>query len=236
MSETTTPATPVASTEAVKPVEAAKPAAAAQAAASPEDPPYLSGRLERERVATLKKLGVKAPKGVSAEQAIADEKNKREKRKERTRVAESERDTYKAKAEAADSQLAVLKTYADIELGALDDAQRNLVKQIAGEDPAEQLRQIATMRSMRASMAPAPAAKAEEAAAPPIQPAASTAPGGRAPPPPADASSSTPIAQQYKDIRAMSTSTPKDAARRAVAIAMFAIENEDALLSAYTLA
>ena len=236
MSEATPPATPAAVAEATEVVKPAAVAPQGKAAASEEDPSYLAGRLERERVATLKKLGVKAPKGVSAEQAIADEKNKREKRKERTRIAESERDTFKAKAEAADGQLAVLKTYADIELGALDEAQRTLVKQIAGEDPAEQLRQIATMRSMRASMTPAPAAKAEDAAAPPIQPAASTAPGGRAPPPPADASSSTPIAQQYKDIRAMSTSTPKDAARRAVAIAMFAIENEDALLSAYSLA
>jgi len=202
MTEPANPAAPAATGTPATTTTAA-PAAAEATRPAAEEAPYAAARLERERRSVLKQLGLKAPKGVPAAQVIAEAKSKDESRKEKMRAEIQRANAAEAKAADLESKVAALKTYADLEMSALDDKQREIVKSIAGDDPSSQLQQIAALRTMVAAQRPAIAAAAP-AAAPPSTAAAHTA----QPPAPApgSASSEIPGIERYRQTRTSAAS------------------------------
>lgn len=120
------------------------------AASAPAEPSYLADRLERERRNTLKALGIKPPKGVSAAQVIAEERAKAETKKEKRAAEKAALADAQAKVAQLTMQTEALKQYATIELQSLDPKLQEHVKTLAGDDPAEQLRQIANLRTLGA--------------------------------------------------------------------------------------
>jgi hypothetical protein len=233
MSEATTATTPDASatTPAATPAAAAAAAATAPASTVVKDPPYMSDRLERERRSVLKQLGVKAPKDIPAASAIQEAKKNIQGQKERRRAAEKDANESKAKLADLESKVGVIKTYADLEMQSLDDKTRDIVKALAGEDPAEQLRQIGAMRALgkatqAATAAPATADKPKDTpAAVATNPApANTAPPGA--PAPSTTQAQLPVSERYAQIKAISDPTQREAAKL-----FFVLENEAELLT-----
>lgn len=185
---------------AAAPVAAAAPPAPQAVptpAPAPHEPPHYANVRESERRKVLKEMGYKPAKGVPAAQAIADAKESIKSQKERRRAAETERDTAKARIVELESRVEAIKQFAAVELAGLDDKQRDLVKTLAGEDPSEQLRQIAAIRMMSLSQAPvaAPAPAVAPVAVAPV--AVAAAPAAPAPvaapiPPPAQSAPAQP--------------------------------------------
>ena len=213
------------------------PAAAVAAAASepqPGDPKWIAARLEKERRAVLKAQGIKVPKGVQVADFLASEAaNKAKTDSERAAEREGRKakiTDLEAKLASATEASAAVRVYAEMEVAKLDDKQRAALKSIAGDNPSDQLKTLSAWRL--AGMMPAPAAVA--AVAVPIAPPAHTAPTGTAPAP-AAAANASPAANRYRDAKAMSEATPKDAARRAIALLQIVNENPSELLDGYTL-
>lgn len=157
---------------------AAAPPPAAPAATPPPDadptaePGWLKERLARERKKALADLGVDDPEAVkraiAAERAAADAKKSAEER-----AAEARAEAAAAKADAEKHKAAATEAAARMLVG-LTDAQRKAVTDIAGDDPAAQIRAVVALQATWSSAAPAastPAAAPKPAAAP-----ASTAP------------------------------------------------------------
>lgn len=194
------------------------------------DPLFLSDRLERERRSVLKQLGVKAPKNVPAASAIAQAKENIQGQKERRRAAERENEELKTKVADLESRGGVLKTFAELEMQSLDDKTREIVKSLAGDDHAEQLRQIAAIRVIGKGQAPTQAAPATTApVTTPTPPATSPAPASTAAPPapaPATTQVAPPVAERYAQIKAISDPTQREAAKL-----FFVLENEADLLT-----
>jgi len=174
------------------------PAPAPQVAADPLVPKYLSERLDEKVRATLKAAGFKAPKGQSVDQSIKEAKERYDSQRARRQKAEQERDDAAAKAAALETQLATIKVTAAASMAQLTPEQQKVVKDTAGDDPVQQLQQIAALRAFGATAAAPPAAAplappaaVPPAAAPPaggpapVAPPASTAPMPPAAPPPA---------------------------------------------------
>lgn len=157
--------------------------AAAQAATPEAEPAWLKGRLERaERAAeerAIKALGFgsadDAKKAIEAARA-ATESQKTEEQRLREQVAQL--DPLKTRLAERD---AVLGEFAKTELAALTEKHRAVVVDLAGDDPAAQLRAIAKMRAngLLAPVASEPAKHAPlpapaTTAAPPVAPSAAT--------------------------------------------------------------
>lgn len=218
------PATPPAAAPAAPAAPPVAAAAAKPATPAAEAPAYLQDRLRRERRAALKSAGIDIPKGATdleIDQAIEASKSKAKSRKDRTRAAEQAADAAAKDVVALQAQVASLKIYADAELARLDPKQAELVKTLAGDDPGSQLKQIAALRSMGSPPAPLPA------------PASTTT--NQITPPPAPPSGGTDVAKQLAEIRAMPRATPKDAARRAVALMTVCLDHEADILGGFTL-
>lgn len=156
-----------------------------------------SGAKESEanvRKAMLAELGIDDPE--SAKQLFADAKKRAEERKSlEQKAAERDLENTNLKKER-DELRESAKSFATTQMEALTEAQRNAVKDLAGEDPAKQLKTIATLRPTWGT-APAGAASPTTTTqvdtttagssnanqAPPAgKPAAATAPGATAPP------------------------------------------------------
>lgn len=190
------PAAPAAPASPAAAAPAAPAAAAAPSAVpppAPGEPPHYASVREAERRKVLKELGYKPAKGVPSAQAIAEAKQKQESQKERRRAAEEGLKTATAKIAELEGRVGALKQFAEIEMASLDETTRATVKTLAGDDPAEQLRQIAASRAYAMANAAPPAAPAAAApAAPPAAPAAA-APAAAAPAAPAAAAPLAPI-------------------------------------------
>ena len=171
------------------------PPAAAAAAASDGEPNWLPARLERERKAVLKALGVENVDDAKAALAELDAALK----------------ATKAENEALSTALAAHVKGA---LEPLTDAQRAAVLALAPDDPAAQLRALEALRPTWASPASAPPAVA---APPTATPPADTSAGRSAP---NDGAATSP--PDHKAIHAeLEKTNPVAAARYAVAHGVF---------------
>lgn len=176
--ETGTPAATKAPTEpATTAHTATAPAAAPTAASSTEDPKWLPERLEQARRAAvadvLKGLGVDKPEALKAQLdklKALEESQLSDAEKVAKRIADLE-----PRAKRADQLEGAVKVYADREFGSLNEQQRDAVTAIAGDDPANILKTIESLRPTWFQQTTAPAAVAA--------PASTSA----APPPPAAA-------------------------------------------------
>ena len=166
----TAPATPATTTVAATPAPVTTTAAPATRA-DDQNPPWLAERLERERKAMLKTLGVESED--DAKKALADFKAKQDAEKtEAQRNAEKLSELDRTKARASELE-ATVKGRASRELAGLSDAQRAAVLAIAGEDPAAQLKTIDALAPTWATAAPV-ATTTTPAATPAAAPAAAT--------------------------------------------------------------
>lgn len=169
-------------------VPAAPPLASSDAAV---DPNWFKPRLERERKATLKAAGFDSEEDAKA--AAKALKDQREAEKAlATKLAERDVELTKTKTRAEQLEAAT-KEYAGRMLIGLTEAQKKAVSDIAGDDPAAQIKAITALTPTWAkeeaaavaavaaaappAVATAPVAAAPAAAAPP----ANTAPGRVAP-------------------------------------------------------
>lgn len=206
---TAAPAAPVtaAAPPAAVPAPAQPPATAAAPAAAPAvpatpaapapgatvepkegDPNWLKQRFAQNANATtaklLKDLGVttidEAKAKIDTAKKLEDEK-KTDIQRANEKVKALEPDAARTK-----ELIAIITERAETELGTLTEAQREAVKEFAGEDPAKQLQTIDRFRKRGLLAASAPAAP-EVTAAPTVRPAitppASTSSAGGAPPP-----------------------------------------------------
>lgn len=105
-----------------------------------EEPDWLPDRLDRERKAILRSLGVENVE--DAKTALAELKTRRDKDKTEHELVVSERDDLKTKVARLTKIEEVIKGRAELELKALTPEQRQAVTDVAGEDPSEQLRII----------------------------------------------------------------------------------------------
>jgi hypothetical protein len=142
MSEVTV--TPSAATITVDP--AATKTAPATAAATPpagepnEKPTWLDARLERERRAVLKELGIENLE--DGKKAIGEAQAKREAEKTATQKAAELGESLKTTKAEKEEMAAALGTYAKAQMKGLSDEQRAAVTAIAGDDAAKQLKAI----------------------------------------------------------------------------------------------
>lgn len=181
------------------------PPAAAQTNEDPNNPSWLPDRLARERKSAAKEADAAARKALLeelgfgdievAKKLAADEKKRAEAQKSlETKVAE--RDAKLSTTEARLNELnSSVKVFADEQIATLSDPQRKAVLDLAGDDPAKQLKAIATLRPTWGASIPVvpaqvpngttPANGAPPVApiVPPAKPAAPTAPGATAPSP-----------------------------------------------------
>lgn len=156
--ETATP--PAAPAPAAPPTQ---PPAPARPASDPEDPKWLAGRLEKERIKTLKDLGYDSD--TDARAAIAAAKAKQEAEKSEVQKL-TERLT---KAEAAEKRLeeheTAMRAIAADQVKGLTDVQLAAVTALAGEDPVRIVAAVAALRPTWTTAAPptAPAPRGDTA-------------------------------------------------------------------------
>lgn len=183
MSDTPVAAAPVAPA-AESPIAQTPAAAPSTATQDANDPFWLNERLARTARQTLKAAGIDVPKNADPLEVAKEAAKKSEERKgERKRLRE-EAAAAKAEAEQIKSQYSaaedVLKSFAAIEMAKLGEAQQAMVKTIAKDNYAEQLKAISLLRTQpvaapeAAKPLPAPASTSPAASAP--------APGGTAAP------------------------------------------------------
>ncbi len=203
-------AQPAATSPATSPAPAATAPQSPPAAAAPvvesepqagNEPGWLKARLERERKATLKGLGVESEE--DAKSAISAERARREAEKTELQKAQEQASQAATLKKRNETLLSVLSQQATATLSGLTAEQRGAVTAVAGDDPAEQLRIYNVMRATWAAPAappiaaapavPPPASAAAPAAAPQapaapaapavLPPPANTMPANAAPPP-----------------------------------------------------
>lgn len=139
----------------------------APAPEQPRDPNWLPARLERERKAILKELGVEDIK--DAKTALDELKKRQDSERTEYERLKLENDALKATAAKAAEYQAALKLRAESELAALSDEQREALLSLTGDDPAKQITAIEKMRAVflkPAATAPTPATTATSAPAP----------------------------------------------------------------------
>lgn len=161
-----------ASAVVAEPPPVAAPPAAPSAPADGQEPHWLAGRLERERKAVLRDLGIEDPKDAKA--ALAELKTRRDAEKTAAQLQSEELAALKPQAARVAKLEATIKARADVELAALTDAQRAAVASVAGEDASSVLSAIDALKPTWAQQS-APAAAAVET------PVANTAPPRTAP-------------------------------------------------------
>jgi hypothetical protein len=154
------------------------PVAAAAAPAEP-DPKWIKERLDRERKAWLRDLGVEDPEDAKAAFKAYKEQQEREK-SEVQRLTERVTKAETQVSRTTELESAV-KIYVESEFSKLSESQRETVIALAGNDPASQLK---TLKLLAPTWQSAPAAT-PAATAPPVD----TAPPRNAP---ADDSNSPP--------------------------------------------
>lgn len=188
------------------------PPAAAAAAASDGEPNWLPARLERERKAVLKALGVENVDDAKA--ALAELAAKRDADKSAAQKAAELDAALKATKAENEALSTALAAHVKGALEPLTDAQRAAVLALAPDDPAAQLRALEALRPTWASPASAPPAVA---APPTATPPADTSAGRSAP---NDGAATSP--PDHKAIHAeLEKTNPVAAARYAVAHGVF---------------
>ena len=192
------PATaPVAAAPAAPP-PAAAPSAAASEATSAADPLFIRDRLERDRRATLKKLGIKVGKEENVDAVIAEAVKKRDLTKQERKDLRARNAELEGQIASSGTANAALGVYAEAALSELTETQRESVKKIAGADPQKLLETISLLKMTGQVAAPAAAALPPPAAAPP----ANTAPPAGAPAPaPGTALTGEQIRAQYQALK-----------------------------------
>lgn len=157
MSDTTV--TPEAAPITIDPSAPKTPATNTPAASTPPDekPSWLDARLERERSKALKDAGFESLE--DAKKASEELKAKREAEKTIAQKAAELENSLKATKAEKEAMASALGAYAKAQLAGLNDAQRNAVLAVSGDDPAKQLTTIEALRPTWAGAA-APAAGA----------------------------------------------------------------------------
>ncbi len=154
---------------------------ATQQTADDQNPPWLKGRLDRERDTVtrqlLAELGVTDAKDAKAS-IDALKKLQEAQKTEEQRLREQAARVQPLESEVASLKAAVAAQAAET-LAALTDAQRAAVRDIAGDDPAAQLRTIVNLR--KSGMLAAPASATTQQAPAPVPPPASTTAAPAAP-------------------------------------------------------
>lgn len=132
----------------------------------PKDPNWLPARLERERKAMLRDLGVEDVKDAKA--ALEELRKRQDAEKSENERLRAENERYRAEAAKAAEYHAALKLKAETELKSLTDDQREAVLSLTGDDPAKTLTAIEKLRgAFKAPVAaPPPATTAPPASAP----------------------------------------------------------------------
>jgi hypothetical protein len=92
----------------------------------------------------LKSLGVSSLE--EAQKAIAEATAKREAEKSETQKRVELEASLKAQSEILQSQTQALKAFADEQMKSLSDAQRAAVIDLAGDEPAKQIKALTTLR------------------------------------------------------------------------------------------
>jgi hypothetical protein len=160
-------------TTTATPAPAAAPAAA-PAQAAPAEPSFIADRIARARIAALKELGLKVDK--KSPDPIAEAKAKLESRKAERKELKAALASKDAQLAEATTAIATVKVYAEAQMAAMPEAQREAIRKVAGDDPAKQLSTISMLQLTGALPA--------FAQAPPAPPTpATTAPTGGAPAP-----------------------------------------------------
>lgn len=222
----TPPAAPVAAPAAVVPpvvapaaVIAAVPPTTGTApgeAAPQDEPKWFKPRLEQAQraaaTALLKSLGVRdEAEGIAllkkAREAEDAAKTELQRAKERG-------DTLAAQAARAGDLEKVVTARADIEMGALSEAQKAAVLALAGDDAAKRLATIDALKPTWASAVAAPAlpVAAPVTPAPAAVPPAPAAPATTSPPPTAPAAVTTSPPDHKAEYKRLKTSNPHAAA------------------------
>lgn len=154
MSEAQETAAPQASAEAQKPAQQAPAAAVSQPSQDGEqNPQWLGARLDRERKAVLKQLGVENVEDAKA--AIEELRKRRDSEKSESEKLRAELDAATKLAIRAKELEGVIAGQASAAVAALTDAQREAVLKLSGDDPSAVLRAIEALRPTWAAAAPA---------------------------------------------------------------------------------
>ena len=133
--------------------------------ADDKDPPWLPGRLDRERKKLLSDLGIENPDDAKA--AIKAYRDEQDRAKSEVQKLTERATTLEAKAKRVDELEEAVRASADAELATLTDVQREAVRDIAGDDPAKVLRAIKRLAPTWAGSANAPAPPPPANTAPP---------------------------------------------------------------------
>lgn len=150
-------------------------------------------RLDRERRAVLKDLGIKVKKDEDPASKIEEYKASKEERRKQREAQAKELDEAKKSLERLSASEVAVKIYADAEFAALSAEQQAIVTTAAGDNHAERLRTIAIMKAS----APKDAPKAPPA---PIPAPAQTAPTS-APAPAATPSTPVDVKAEYQRLQ-----------------------------------
>ena len=167
-----------------------------------DNPVWLSERLKRERLTALRAVGAKVGKNADPDAVAAEIKAKNDSRKSKLKATRQELEAANAKTtqleQSQAAAAATIKIYAETELAALNDKQRDFVKLTAGDDVAKQLETISMLKSQGVLMDAPAAATSATPPATPAAPATIDAPASTSPASPAP----TPASPQATDIRA----------------------------------
>lgn len=142
------------------------------------EPMFLKDRLDRERRAILKDLGIKLKRGEDPQERIEAYAQELETDRTASKALRDKIADYENKLSQLAASTAAVKVFADTEFAALTDAQKAIVIASAGDDPNERLKTIAIMKAMKPEPAVTP-----EAPKPPIPAPAQTAPAVGGPTP-----------------------------------------------------
>ena len=175
------------------------PAPAPAPQADDKEPAWLASRLQRERAAALKELGIDGDPS-EARELLKQHRERSEKDKsEVQRLTEAKAKAEEKAARAAELDKAV-EAYANRELAKLDKAKQEAVRAIAGSDHAKVLSAIEALTpTWEAQAAGDDKAAADAKATPPQEPPKPTAPGRNAPP--ADSAAPPDAKSQYESLK-----------------------------------
>lgn len=189
------------------------------------DQPWANDRTVRAQRTALRAAGIKVDKDQPIDQAIAAARAKADNRKEQLKVEKAAREAADLKVAEFESERSGYAVFAEAELSLLSDDHKKLVTADPKKDPAKALEQIANIKRLAASITP-PKVEAPPAADPVkplVAPASTGTPQGA--PPPAGPGAALPVKEQITQLRNIA-----DPNKRALSVALFALDNADALL------
>jgi hypothetical protein len=127
--------------------------------------------------------------------------------------AKEKADGFETRAKRADALEAAVKSQSDIELASLTEAQRAIVADIIGDDPATIVQKLPKLKASWATAAPAAAQAAAQVVAAPLAPAAPLpAPATTSPPPNAPGGSTVATPDHKAEYVALKAKNPHQAA------------------------